>query len=254
MRKTNKNIWFHIEEILFHQDSKSFNPTYPAFFNVEEYKWCKNVSLQYLEIKHEFEQFISNNKLQPYFYKEQAGNTLKWKTLPLLTWNIKRKSLKRFPTTHKILQSIPGLVSASFSLLEAGGEITTHRGDTDASIRGHLCLYTAQQNEKAAFTVNNITKNWEEGRWLLFCDAHLHGGYNHSNENRLVLIVDVVHPENLDLKNKICSKVLSGLLMNFILVRFVFFDIRKLPKWLLISFYKFFDFLFKIVVFLGVKI
>lgn len=252
MRKANKKLWFHVEELLSHQDSKSFIPAYPAFFNVEEYKWCNDVSLQYIDIRNEFERFISNNRLQPYFYKEQAGNTLKWKTLPLLTWNIKRKNLKRFPITHKILQSIPGLVSASFSLLEAGGEITTHRGDTDANIRGHLCLYTAQQNEKATFTVNNSSKNWEEGRWLLFCDAHQHGGYNHSNENRLVLIVDVIQPENLALKNKVCSKVLAGLLMNFMFVNIRFLNIKKLPVWLLLLVYRSFEILFRVIFFMNI--
>lgn len=254
MRNINNNIWFHVENLLFHQNTKSFIPKHPAFFKIEEYTWCNDVSSQYHEIKTEFEQFTGSNKLQPYFYKEQAGNTLKWKTLPLLTWNIKRRQAKQFPDTNKILQSIPGLVSASFSLLEAGGEIATHKGDTDANIRGHLCLYTAQQKEKVGFTVNNITKNWEEGKWLLFCDAHLHGGYNHSNENRLVLIVDVLHNENIPLRNKVCSKVLAGLVMNYILVNFKLFDIRKLHKWVLYCMYKSFEFLFRIIMLLRIRI
>lgn len=254
MKNNEKAIWFHVESLLFDSKSKDDSSKYPSFFNPADYLWSDLVAANYALIRDEFEKYKYKKSIKPYFYKEQANNTLKWKTLPLLTWNIKRKSAKLFPQTSKILASIPGLVSASFSLLEAGGEISTHRGDTDATIRGHLCLYTSKDTGKAKLTVNNESREWEEGKWLLFCDAHLHGAYNHSSQDRLVLIVDIVHPEFIGFKNKICSKVLAGLLMNFILVNIKIVDISKFNRLFLYCMYSSFNYLLRIIIFFKIRI
>ncbi|MFN8284403.1 MAG: aspartyl/asparaginyl beta-hydroxylase domain-containing protein [Chitinophagales bacterium] len=249
-----ENNWFHVEEILANKVSTSYTGKFPAYFDASNYSWTALLPENYEQILKEFELFNEQHHLQPYFYKAQAKNTGKWKTLPLITWNITRKNLKHFPNTKQILDKIPGLVSASFSMLEAGGEIVKHRGDTDAHIRTHLCLYTATDNTKIAFNVNNISKNWETGKCLLFCDAHVHGGYNHSNEDRLVMIIDVLHEENIQHKNKVCSKVLSGLLINYLLVLFGFKKLNAVLRLFFKIFYNVFQLLFRCLMKLNIKL
>lgn len=214
-------MWFHVDDILKNKITNVYNGKMPPYFQTFEYNWCSMLSNNYKIILEEFEQFQKNDKLQPYFNKDQHGKSGKWKTLPLITWNIKRKHLKDFVKTNKLLQQIPGLVSASYSMLEKGGEIQEHFGDTDAHIRCHLCLYTS---ENAAFKVNNITVRWKEGECLIFCDACKHSGYNHGTKNRLIMILDILHQDNIVYTNKICAKVLTGLLLNYLIV---LLDLKK---------------------------
>lgn len=248
------NNWFHVEEILSNKITTSYKGKFPAYYDALSYNWTQLLSDNYELILTEFELFDAQRNLKPYFYKAQANNTGKWKTLALVTWNIKRKNLRYFPNTKQLLDRIPGLVSASFSMLEAGGEIVEHKGDTDAHIRTHLCLYTGMDKDKAVFTVNNISKSWETGKCLLFCDAHLHSGYNHSQENRLVMIIDVLHEENIKTKNIICSKVLSGLMINYLMILFNFKKLNAIPRFFFKINYAIFQLIFRFIMLLNIKL
>lgn len=245
-------VWFHIEDIISKKVNKNQSIRFTPYFNSEDYRWCQLLSANYKIILNEFNAFSQENAIQPYFYKEQSLHSGKWKTSPLITWNIKRKQLKQFPNTFAILQQIPGLVSASFSMLEAGGEIAAHHGDTDAHIRAHLCLYTADDIKKVVFKVDGIEKNWEEGICLLFCDAYEHSGYNHSTQNRLVMIIDVLHQEYIKDKNKICSKVLAGLMLNYISV--VYAGLKHFPKIVLKILYFLFQWIFRTLIYFRIKL
>lgn len=250
---TNK-IWFHADEIIAGKTQVIYNGNQPAFFNENNYDWCDLLSANYTVFLKEFLLYSNANKLNPYFYKAQAGETEKWKTLPLITWNIKRKYLNHFVETGNILDRIPGLVSASFSMLEAGGEILQHNGDTDAHIRTHLCLFTAVEKNKLKFTVRNEIKSWETGKCLLFCDAYLHNGYNYSNENRLVMIIDVLHAPHIKYTEKICAKVLAGLFINYIFVLFKLKTIEKYMRPFVKFIYLLFQFVFRMFMRFKIKL
>lgn len=249
-----KDNWFQIENYLYKNQASVSEINYPAFFNTDTYEWTKLLTTNYKIFLEEFESYTSNNSVQPYFNSIQSANSGKWKTLPLITWNIKRRYLKSFSKTKKILANIPGLVSASYSLLEAGGEILEHRGDTDAHIRTHICLYTSKDFSQAAFTVDTETAHWHTGQCLLFCDAHFHSGYNHSNENRLIMIIDVLHPEYLNKKNIICSKVLAGLVINYLLIFLKLFKLNAITRFIFCGIYVFFQFIFRFIMYINITL
>lgn len=222
-------VWYHVNELLT-KDTVLYTKQYPPYFNSADYDWCAQLAPHYKLFKHEFEQYVANNNLRPYFYKEQAAFTGKWKTVPVITWGIQRKKARQFPQTSKLLNQIPGLVSVSFSLLEPGGSINPHRGDTDAVIRAHFCLAAPTQGD-IHFTVDGVKSYWQDGGWILFCDAYLHGGFNNTPEPRLIMILDVLHPEHLAEKNKVCARVMAGLLLNYMLVLLkVNIDTNNVPQ------------------------
>jgi aspartate beta-hydroxylase len=45
-----------------------------------------------------------------------------------------------------------------------------------------------------AIRVSDHTEHWQEGRCMVFDDSYEHEAWNHTDEDRIVLIVDLWHP------------------------------------------------------------
>lgn len=92
------------------------------------------------------------------------------------------------PRTHSLCSKIPGIETFGFSILRPGCEIMPHRGYTNELIRIHLGLYT---NDNAALRVGHQQASWREGELLIFDDTQEHSAWNHGNDDRVILLVDV---------------------------------------------------------------
>jgi aspartyl/asparaginyl beta-hydroxylase (cupin superfamily) len=92
------------------------------------------------------------------------------------------------PETSRAVEAIPGMVTAGFSRLAPGTTIRPHRGYTDAVLRCHLGLIVPPD---CALKVDGTTVTWEEGRCLLFDDTFEHEAWNHSDQDRIVLLIDI---------------------------------------------------------------
>jgi ornithine lipid ester-linked acyl 2-hydroxylase len=109
-----------------------------------------------------------------------------------------------------------GLVSAYISKLEAHTEILPHRGDTNGIIRCHLGLTVPGKLPDCGFQAGYDQRSWEEGKLLLFNDAARHLAFNQTEKERVILMLDVVRPEFLHQKNRICLTVLASLLWQLL--------------------------------------
>lgn len=92
------------------------------------------------------------------------------------------------PQTAKILKQIPHIYTGGISLLKAGAVIKPHKGKTKGIIRCHLGLKIPQN---CGLKVAGKTKQWKEGSMLIFDDTSEHSAFNKSNEDRVVLLVDI---------------------------------------------------------------
>lgn len=210
----------------------------PSYFDKEDFAWSKLVEDNFSEIKSELEEFIkSGHKLWPYFDKDIVTKENNWKTIPFYAWGVKFfNNCKKAPITTKILEQIPGMVSASFNLLEGDTDIVPHYGDTNAIARCHLGLVIPAGLPEVGFKVCEEEREWREGELLLFCDAHLHTAWNHSKEQRFILLFDVVRPEFMKEKRRISSKILASLFLQSTAQKIPF--LRRLPMFLqLLLFY-----------------
>jgi hypothetical protein len=79
-----------------------------------------------------------------------------------------------------------------FSCLEPGTRIAPHRGPTNMRLRCHLGIETPDQ---CGLRVDGIDGTWEQGRCIVFDDSFQHEAWNLSDRRRVVLIVDMWHPE-----------------------------------------------------------
>lgn len=98
----------------------------------------------------------------------------------------------RCPTTTRLVEAIPGVATAGFSVLLPGTRIRPHVGYTNTVLRCHLGLVIP---EGCALKVGDQTRSWQPGRCLVFDDTTLHSAWNAAERERAVLIVDVKRPE-----------------------------------------------------------
>jgi aspartyl/asparaginyl beta-hydroxylase (cupin superfamily) len=99
----------------------------------------------------------------------------------------------RCPRTSALLDQIPGLLQAFFSILDPGKSIPAHDGPYLGYLRYHLALLVPSV-DPPSMRVKDQVHTWREGHSILFDDSWNHQVYNTSPERRVVLIVDVVRP------------------------------------------------------------
>ncbi|MBS1647506.1 MAG: aspartyl/asparaginyl beta-hydroxylase domain-containing protein [Bacteroidetes bacterium] len=202
-------LWFSIF------DRNEYNGNEPPFFNPTDYSFSKVITDNYPIIKKELADYLSKYELQSYFNSTMVAKVNTWKTVSLKTWNVEiYEHHKYFPETLKIIQSIPGLVSASFNLLEPHGHIVPHCGDTNGIFRCHLGLSIPGTTPACGFRVKNEWRSWEEGALLVFVDANNHEAINNTSDNRFIFLFDVVRDEVLAKKKWICATVLTSLFLQ----------------------------------------
>lgn len=97
----------------------------------------------------------------------------------------------RCPKTTHLLDSIPGLRSAGFSVLQPGARIEPHIGYSHALYVGHLALIVP---EKCGIRVGRETYHWTPGRFMTFNDMIEHEAWNDDTTRRVVLLIEFLRP------------------------------------------------------------
>jgi hypothetical protein len=103
----------------------------------------------------------------------------------------------RFPATAALVERFATVKTESglvyFSRLRAGAHVKPHRGPTNLRVRCHLPLVVPIGD--CAIRVGDRTRNWTPGRCLTFEDFFEHEAWNRTRAERVVLIVDLWHPD-----------------------------------------------------------
>ncbi|GAB4562447.1 MAG: hypothetical protein Tsb0020_10770 [Haliangiales bacterium] len=96
------------------------------------------------------------------------------------------------PQTAELLEQVPIGQEALFSVLEPGAVIPEHTDGLNFFITCHLGLRVPPG---CSIRVGDETRTWAPGKTILFNTSFLHAAENPSSERRIVLLVDVWHPE-----------------------------------------------------------
>ncbi len=97
------------------------------------------------------------------------------------------------PQTVAILQRIPSVNGAMFSLLPPGSKLTRHLDPVAISLRYHLGLSTPN-HDACWIEVDGQTYSWRDGDAALFDITYLHHARNDTSQPRLILMCDVDRP------------------------------------------------------------
>lgn len=101
------------------------------------------------------------------------------------------------PATARTLEYVPltrieeHAPEVLFSFLSPGTLIKPHHGVTNSRVVTHLPLIVP---DNCALEVGGVEHHWEVGRCVTFDDSYSHQAWNHSDQLRVVMILDSWHP------------------------------------------------------------
>lgn len=216
-------LWFAYYKEPYH------NPSEPSFFSPDSYEWAQYIETHWQNIAAELLEFIKERTLQPYFVGQITNNQTGWQTLSFRTWGIDVKENRATcPFISDLLSRFPQMVSASVNMLKAGSVIHPHQGDTNAIFRCHLGIEIPAGLPECGFEVDEEKRGWEQGKLLIFCDAHRHWAWNKSEGDRVIFLFDIVRPEFLDIKTGISIRVRALLLYQLLMQKIPF--LPRVPR------------------------
>lgn len=99
----------------------------------------------------------------------------------------------RCPRTAALVEQIPGLNSAFFSILAPGTHIPAHRGVTKGLVTCHLGLIVPRDGD-VRMRVDQRIVRWSEGETLVFDDTYDHEVWNDTSGTRVVLLIQFARP------------------------------------------------------------
>ncbi|MBV8579645.1 MAG: aspartyl/asparaginyl beta-hydroxylase domain-containing protein [Candidatus Eremiobacteraeota bacterium] len=128
---------------------------------------------------------------------ERIRRSGRWDVLMLLERGIRNEEVaRRCPVTMEVLNTCDAISGpaglAYVSRLSPGSKVASHCGPTNLRLRCHLGVDIP---EGCGLRVGSTTQHWQTGSCLLFDDSFDHEAWNLGSRDRIVLIVDVWHPE-----------------------------------------------------------
>lgn len=229
-----------IENEYYYIINERYKGKMPAYFKEEQIPEAAYIKGKYKIIKEEIEAFfIKNNEqeLKPGLIPHSSWDGSGWKSIGLYIFGFKRsQNCKKFPVLTKIVESIPNMTSAQISVMKPNSSLKPHIDDTSAVARIHLGIKIPGQLPELGFRMAGKEVTWNEGELLILSSIRPHYAWNYTKENRIVVIIDVVHGQYAKRKLRICGNVLAQLVMKLIASRIIV--LKKLPKSLTLSIQK----------------
>jgi len=123
----------------------------------------------------------------------------RWKSFFLKGYGYRLEAnCARAPITASLIEKVPGLVTASFSVMEAGGHIPRHWGMTKGMLTYHLALKVPRERRRCRMIIEEKerihTMVWEEGHSFVFDDMCNHEVWNETSDDRYLLLIQIKRP------------------------------------------------------------
>jgi beta-hydroxylase len=165
--------------------------------------WTAELEANWRPIRAELDRLLVHRERIPPFQdispdQKRIATDTRWRSFIFYGFGERAaKSCAACPQTARMLERIPNLRSAWFSILAPGYHIPSHKGVTKGIIRCHLGLKVPADAERCTMTVGPVTFHWDEGRCVVFDDTYRHEVTNDTGEERAILLIDVDRPMGL---------------------------------------------------------
>jgi len=159
------------------------------------------------EIQHELQEsnLVWKEWPERYLYPKNAS----WTVIPFcatfpgndpaaMKWN--PYFVDKFPVVCELLRRIPGLRTAGFSKLGPHTSLQFHKGWADLSnhvLRCHLPIQVPVGDIVCGVLCDGNIQFHKRGEWVVFDDSKRHKAFNHSDEERTVLLLDIQRPDSV---------------------------------------------------------
>jgi len=166
------------------------------FHDVARFPWIRELEQNYDTIHQEVEALCAEPGAIPFVedvhpHERSIVADAQWKTFFLHAFgNPLEENLKKCPGTAALLQRVPNIVLAFFSILQPGAKLKPHRGIYKGVLRYHLGIEIPMTKEKCGLSVAGNYMPWANGSSFVFDDTFEHFAQNESDNPRAILIID----------------------------------------------------------------
>jgi len=180
------------------------------------FPWITEFENHWEEIRSELDLVLKSPDDLPCFHElspdqKRISKGSNWKTFVFYCFSTRvDKNCNHCPTTAGLLDQIPDIENAWFSILAPHYHIPPHKGPTNGIIRIHLGLMTPEDRNSCYIRIGNEILHWDEGKCIVFDDYHEHEVWNDTDEWRAVLFFDVDRPL------RPCGRLVNRLLLTAI--------------------------------------
>ena len=171
-----------------------------TFFDPDDFAWVEKLEAGFPAIRKELDEVLRYHDELPNFQdistdQYQITDDDRWKTFFFYGYGFTAgRNVERCPETARLLQEIPGMTTAMFSILSPRKRIPPHGGPYKGVLRYHLGLLIPEPNDQLGIRVGDDVRHWTEGKSLVFDDTWEHAAWNETDETRVVLFVDFKRP------------------------------------------------------------
>ncbi len=164
------------------------------------FPWTQTLEEHTQQIQAELDDVLTQPEDIPAFHQlspdqQRISKEDHWKTFAFYVFGHRvDENCVRCPVTAGLLESVPGLQNAWFSILAPRYHIPPHKGPTKAIIRCHLGLKVPAERDNCWLRVDEEICHWDEGECLVFDDTYEHEVFNNTEETRVVLFLDFDRP------------------------------------------------------------
>lgn len=133
-----------------------------------------------------------------------------WRTLDLYSYGMRTpENCAHFPFLESVAKQVPGMMLVQVSVLQPHTRIRPHISETSALIRSHLPLLIPAPLPEVGIRVGAETRGWEEGKVIALNIAHRHEAWNLTDQPRIVVMVDCIHPDFADRQHEVEANALA---------------------------------------------
>ncbi|TFI58956.1 aspartyl/asparaginyl beta-hydroxylase domain-containing protein [Sphingomonas parva] len=165
----------------------------------KDFPWTDALKAHWREIRDEAETLLPRLASVPALrlvspdHRRIAQDDL-WKSFFLVGYGYRiEANCARCPRTTALVERIPELNSAFFSILMPGTRIAPHRGPTKGLVTCHLGLMVPPDGACRMRLADQLL-GWAEGEWLVFDDTYRHEVRHDGDTPRIVLLIQVKRP------------------------------------------------------------
>jgi len=168
------------------------------FYDPATFAWVAPLEADWKLVRRELDVVLARRDDLPNFQEISTDqyhltDDDRWKTYFLYGYGFRSDAnCARCPETTRLVESIPGMTTAMFSILAPGKRIPPHDGPYKGVLRYHLGLLVPEPVDQVGIRVGGEVAHWREGESLVFDDTYTHEAWNDTDGTRVVLFVDVI--------------------------------------------------------------
>jgi ornithine lipid ester-linked acyl 2-hydroxylase len=168
------------------------------FYDPARFAWVAPIEADWKLVRAELDTVLTRHDDLPNFQdisidQYHLTDDDRWKTFFLYGYGFRSDAnCARCPETTRLVESIPGMTTAMFSILSAHKRIPPHDGPYKGVLRYHLGLLVPEPADQVGIRVGGEVAHWREGASIVFDDTYEHEAWNDTDGTRVVLFVDVV--------------------------------------------------------------